>query len=400
MASRFSWLDASEHDRRRSLEVIDLFQQKETVDELGVGSVRDTIADFVAPGTSTIQRRARYFFFIPWIYQSLEGRHGANERMAARARSLEVALIEALAANEDKAGIIGIESRASLKRLPSEIYWQGLGRLGFRLFPGSQDQYHRVVERGGRGATRDETGDLALAGELAGNWHPRLPAAPARFPKEASFLLATAEAEFFRDQLRVHAPDSLLLFLVENRQEVSGDVYPWELPELPRMPAALQRWLRHGQVYSELMHGAALLYNLMLAQAMPAPDLETEYRHGILDWGANCRAARERHRRWDRKDFWTGVRLLNSRLPPAVQTFSEQWIDLVLSADDQRGLADDERARVLIRKREQELKGLRARLQSREHLQMWGGASSVLPLDYRWGITRMIVNDVVKGLRA
>jgi hypothetical protein len=70
--SSFAWLDTSERDKRRALDVIDLFQQKETVDELGLGSVRDTIADILAPGTSTIQTRARYFFFIAWIYRNLE----------------------------------------------------------------------------------------------------------------------------------------------------------------------------------------------------------------------------------------------------------------------------------------------------------------------------------------
>ncbi len=70
--SSFGWLDYSEHERRRTLDVVELFREKDTRDELGIGSVRDAFADLLFPGTSTIQTRARYFLFISWIYIKLE----------------------------------------------------------------------------------------------------------------------------------------------------------------------------------------------------------------------------------------------------------------------------------------------------------------------------------------
>src|SRR3712207_8105184 len=69
VASSFTWLDYSEHERRQMLDVIHLFDEKTTRDELGIGVVRDAFADMFFPGTSTIQTRARYFLFIPWIYR-------------------------------------------------------------------------------------------------------------------------------------------------------------------------------------------------------------------------------------------------------------------------------------------------------------------------------------------
>ncbi|MFN8414557.1 MAG: DUF6361 family protein [Anaerolineales bacterium] len=72
MASSFTWLDYSEHERHKMLDVIKMFSERETRDELGVGSVRDALADLLFPGTSTIQTRARYFFFVPWMYLDLE----------------------------------------------------------------------------------------------------------------------------------------------------------------------------------------------------------------------------------------------------------------------------------------------------------------------------------------
>ena len=70
--SMFVWLDYSEHERRKMLDVVDLFREHDTRDELGVGSVRDVFADMLFPGTSTIMTRARYFLLVPWTYLRLE----------------------------------------------------------------------------------------------------------------------------------------------------------------------------------------------------------------------------------------------------------------------------------------------------------------------------------------
>ena len=41
LMSMFVWLDYSEHERRKMLDVVDLFREHDTRDELGIGSVRD-----------------------------------------------------------------------------------------------------------------------------------------------------------------------------------------------------------------------------------------------------------------------------------------------------------------------------------------------------------------------
>jgi hypothetical protein len=58
MMSAFVWLDYSERERRKMLDVVDLFREHGTRDELGIGSVWDAFADLLYPGTSTIMTRA------------------------------------------------------------------------------------------------------------------------------------------------------------------------------------------------------------------------------------------------------------------------------------------------------------------------------------------------------
>ncbi len=398
MVAVFGWLDSSEHDRRRALDVIDLFRNKETVDELGLGSIRDTIADVLAPGTSTIQTRARYFFFVPWVYQALERQAKNAGQIGTKARQREVTLIEELRAAPDSQGTIGIDAGAGLRRLPSAVYWAGLGRLQFRLFLGSQDQYHRVIERGEPTVTRDDSGDLGVDVVLSGHWHPHLPEAPAGFPNGANFALSVAEAIFFREQLRLHAHDSLFSFLVEQGQPPGDLSFPWQHPDIVQMPASLRTWLVDGQTFSELMHGAQLLYNLLLAQARKSADLIETYRDRLAQWSVQTDQHRGRYSAWDRGAFWGRISVANPRLPPGARRFAEHWIRLVLEASAASTLIENQPARALLALREQQLKGPRARLQSPAHLALWGGASGTQQLTYRWDITERLVTDIVAGL--
>src|SRR3954451_7514996 len=92
----FTWLDYSDHERRQAMEVIDLFREDDTRDELGLGTIRDPLADLLFPGTSTIQTRARYFLFVPWVYKELERRGVGSREWDDRLRKLQGKLRDAL----------------------------------------------------------------------------------------------------------------------------------------------------------------------------------------------------------------------------------------------------------------------------------------------------------------
>jgi len=59
MASTLAWIAHDSTARERTLRILSLFQEKESRDELGLGSVRASFADQLFPGTSTIQTRLR-----------------------------------------------------------------------------------------------------------------------------------------------------------------------------------------------------------------------------------------------------------------------------------------------------------------------------------------------------
>ena len=403
MTSTFTWLDYSEHERRKMLDVIDLFRERDTRDELGIGSVRDAFADLLFPSTSTIQTRARYFFFVPWIYQELEERRTPSAKVAERARRQEIALIEALVKSGDVEGVIGRRARGKLQRLPSNVYWQGLGTLGIRLFPGSQDQYHRALDahyqRLGRSTrSRDEE---PADGYARPNWHAQLPAAPETFPDEADLALTKGEASYLQERILTHAPDTLFAFLVDQGQRGAGSEYPWMHTQFQGFPSHIREQLEHGRNFSEVIHGAALLYNLMLAEKAKADDLIAGYRDDLRDWSAFIEQRPSALAAWDVQRFWEIVISGNPRIPKLTRMFVDTWLRLVLSPQAVRTMADSAPARAAVHERECFLKRGLARLDNDRALELWlggGAAAGTARLDYRWGVAERMLRDIQAGL--
>ena len=117
MASKFGWIDFSEKERQQMLDIIDLFNKQDTRDELGVGTIRDAFSDHFFPGTSTIQTRARYFLFVPWIYRDVERRLAWNKWSAERF-SREIEICEKII----KISIINIPRYfGAMKGIPSKV---------------------------------------------------------------------------------------------------------------------------------------------------------------------------------------------------------------------------------------------------------------------------------------
>jgi hypothetical protein len=401
MPSTFTWLDYSEHERRKMLDVIELFGERTTRDELGLGGVRDAFADQLFPGTSTIQTRAKYFLFVPWTYLILERKQTPSSSVQAKARKLETELILALAESEDTEGIIGRRRKENLQRLPSSIYWQGLGAWGIRLFPGPQDEYHRSFDllhlrRHARHASRREFDGEAEPEPDLHNWHPGLPPIPADFPKGASPTLSPAEAEYLRERILSHCPRSLLAVLVRERIAVDEVGYAWELTA--PLPAHLREQLDHGQSFSEVMHGAQLLYNLMLAELVRWDEKVGEYQAALGNWWQEVQGRIGQLSRWDRQRFWQVVHLGNPRVSTRARRFVNDWVSLVLSAGDQAEVVEGAQARKLVELREAQLKGRLARLHSERAQETWPGAAGAGRLDLRWFSARRIVRDILAGL--
>jgi len=140
MPSVMAWLDQSAEQQRRVRELVKLFSETESRDELGIGQIRDVFSDRLFPGTSVIQTRARYFLFVPWMFIHHAKSRRTGPDVLRRVQESERRFIEVLKAAGEDRGVIGIRAGVGVKILPSAIYWGGLTRYGILTQPLAADE--------------------------------------------------------------------------------------------------------------------------------------------------------------------------------------------------------------------------------------------------------------------
>jgi len=398
LSSLFSWVDFAEEDRRKMSDVIALFREQETRDELGIGGIRDTFADLLFPATSTIQTRARYFLFIPWIYQDLERRRTVPGDVERLARRDEIRLIQALKKGGETDGIIGTLAEDRLARLPSSIYWAGLSRLRIRRFPGSQEQYHRAFAAYYPTAVRRTAFEEESLAE-AGSWSPSLPSAPSGFLDRANFRLTKSEAKYLAERIwEFGASPTVFGELLGSADAEADSAFVWETTFAAKLEPALKVQIAHAQNFSEIMHGAALLYNFMLASDANRTALQDEYHDALDGWAERMDDAKVRYASWDRQRFWKIVSESTHGVSPSTRTFVDHWIGLALETNNLPNLAKNRAAQLLIATREGQVKPNRKRLGNPRALERWNEASGAAQIDYRWYRVKTLATDIRQGL--
>lgn len=399
-AAQLTWLDLTAADREKVRRVLALFTEQGTVDELGLGSLRDTLSNALFPGTSVLHSRLRYVLFIPWIYQLLESIGGGMD-VAREGRRLEVALIDALADSNDTRGIIGINARESLAQLASTSYWAFLVRLGLFVPGHSQGWYHTHFDSLIRRRTEvPRADDPGVVWTREPTWHPRLPRAPKGFPHNASFKLTLGEADFLRGRIEERCAGTLLAWLAREGVEPNAPA-PWNDPYARKAPRSITEILDLAERFSLHVEGAPLLYNLLLAELRHSlhPDERGEqlidvYHQALADW-----ASREsKVPAFDPRLLWELCARQGTRLVLPQQRFLERWTARLNEIGPDR-VVDDRFLRDLIATRERQLKGdHRARVTNRGRLLDWSGSVGVGRMQFRWPQVRQMLVDLHEGL--
>ena len=399
MDATLTWLDLTASDRDKMRRVLDLFHEQGTIDEMGLGSLRDAFSDALFPGTSTIQTRLRYVLFIPWMYQQLEARRNTAGDIALRSRTEEIQLIAPLKRNEDSDGTIGGRAHDALARLPSSVYWTALVRWGIFRHQQSQGWYHSNFDRLAYlsdGAL--STDDPGVVQSHRPNWHPRLSAPPSSFPADASFALTRDEADFLQGRLEENCGGTLLAWLAREGSGAPEDGCFWDDRAASQAGQEIRNTIELARRFSLHVEGMPLLYNLLLAERLHfdhGGDVARvdRYRAELSEWAT--READEKQ--YDPAPLWAFAACRGARVPALQQRFIERWCKRITEILP-TGVIEDQSLRALIANREQQLKGKRARLVNTGRLLDWNGAVGVGRMDFRWHRVRQLLLDLQQGL--
>lgn len=398
MEPTITWLDLTARDRDRMRRVLDLFTEKGTTDEMGLGTLRDAFSNTLFPGTSSIQTRLRYVLFIPWLYQRLEKNGIDSDALAGKAKKAELDLIGPLGDNEDSEGVIGARARTTLIRLPSSVYWAALVRWGIFVPAQSQSWYHTHFSSLIQG--RNDCGradDPGVIWTRRPTWHPRLPKPPQGFPWETSFALTGTEADFLRGRLEEGCAGSLLAWMAREGSYSPAANF-WDDPDALRASEGIRTVIELARRFSLHLEGAPLLYNLLLAERRHAhqgsdDELIEEYHAELAEWAARESAETV----FNAETLWDfaareGVRVVEPQLR-FVEAWSRRIAEIGASA-----VTDDAFLRSHIEHRERTLKGNRARLSNLGRLLDWSGRVGIGRMHFRWFRVRQLLSDLHLGL--
>lgn len=396
--SSFGWLAFDAEERERTLEVVESLKVSGTVDEIGIGVIRDGIARALFPGASVLQSRARYFTVIPALVVQAVASARTAEDAATRLNRLEGDLILALlAADPDDWGIIGREAKRDLKRMPSLGYWASLRRYGLVTVDHSLDQLLRAAvgsSRAGALAPEEPDGEaerhtvFGLDHTAAQGW------LPVDWKKGVTFQLEAEEAAFLRERIMLNTGDSLYAWFLNHQVDPGDWRYVWDHPERESFPEKQASLVEHGRRFHHLMQGAALLYNLLVSELVLDEVLIERYTSRLAIWQQSIEDLSILED-WSIESLLTAVSIENPQLKRTTKSFVRQWTAGVAGSHE---VHSDAALRELISKREWETKRGRGRLVNPAARDEWEGGAGLVPLDYNWGIAQGIVGDILAAL--
>ena len=395
------WLDFDAAAAERVATLLRSLREPTTLDVLGLGSVRDAFSGMLHPGTSYIHTKLRYFMFLPWIFQRMERDQVAPGDFFRRLHHDEALLIDRLRHLGPGNGVIGYQAGRNLKRMPSSIYWGGLGDWGLRRLPLSLGEYAQRAAGAGKLAILDDDGKVTDPSSPM--WAPLPPAPEGFLEEEITFELRSEEAAAIVDNVQRKQPHSLLAWLCAQPSLAAQRNYPWDLPTVG-MPGELAEVVRHARCFSELTAGPQYVYNVLVARrarrelGWDTAKLEESQIGRLRRWVEMIESRRGELRSWvdDLPAFW--ALLERYRVRRSTRDFIA---GIVRSAiDDPEGFGDDPSVHEQIRLREIRLKGKRARLGYRAALENWNHGAAGGQLGYRWSIAKNYVSEIADSLAA
>lgn len=391
---KIGWIDFSSEDREKAMSVIDLMKEKGATDELGIGTIRDRLADLLFPGSSTIQTRAKYFFIVPWCMMEAEKNYKSRKGFIKKLKDLETSVIYKLIEVEDQEekGIIGRESKENLKRKPSSIYWNGIKSYGIMPLQLSLNQYIDTIEyRNGKGKMLKEEaglGDDKDHGFLEDNnirWC--IIKSNEGWLEELSINLSTEEAIYLRNTIIRSNPKSLYSIILNDYLDIihnEDNIY--DLSFKDKLPKETYEVFQLALDFGNIIHGAHLRFNIILHNKNLV--IETKYDEEWQQW---CKEMKNFH--WESFDEVKLFALTNAS--DGIKTFVETWINIAKNIDN----IDLNYADTLIENREYSLKGGRAKIKnySKVDIDDWVGIGKY-KLNYRWDNVKTILTDINEGV--
>jgi len=404
------WVHFSSDHRKKVQSVIDLLNKGGVVDELGIGIIRDSYANTMFPGISTIQTRAKYFTLTAHLLKNYVEKYKTDRKkipLEVYLKKVELECRIRMMGNsqseEDQAGVIGStfgkNRTKDVVRRASSIYWNGLRTFGFLDTKKSLSEYSRDL--GSQEATLGKL--LAETSTTKGDDIDaeyslpivKAPSLPGNYLETLSINLLPVEANYLRSQIESTRPGSLIGRILQSTEatnefiELSTHSFS-EFSELPFLKDLkdnfLQKVVVSANKFWEIFYGAHIRYNCLLQKQYGNSAKFDEFQSL---WNGWLKGLEKHIYNWDTEFLFEILDLNKRAIQPQSEKFVRGWINEISKKD-----IDVDKCDQLVRTQEKFNKKKRARLVhgNNEVIEVWIGLRT---LNYRLPEVHRIVSDIV-----
>lgn len=401
---QIGFINFNTEEKKRVAKMMQLLQESEAIEELGIGKVRDHFSNALFPGTSTLQHHAKYFAVLPSLYYHTAYKSRKFQTIAEvdkYLREAEVQITRQLTENSDGTirtnvtGITGINTyKAALndyqkfvKYDPAYIYGSGLAVYG--IIPNTNieqlilelnkkhfaDPHNKKTQK-----SEDETND---AGDLAGDKQViKTSGESYQFfdGKTMNLALSEKEASFLRDCIYDTCKGTLLSFLIEGKHDIPAKMDYYSLNELLQdVTPDVADIYRKSVLFSKLIHLIDWRFNYSyftsfdktaIAESCDKEynTLLTKYKEAIVDKDAY-------------QSLFDYILPIDELLTEFCKTCYQAILDNSLEQVDQ-----------LVKSRERTVKRDRSKIGNSAYKDQ--GRGKPWPNTFRWDTVKTIVNEI------
>lgn len=281
---KIGYIHNSAEAHKRAMQVIKLTAEPQALDELGIGRIRDAFADILFPGTSTLQKRVKYFSLMPQVYRRAveRGPYGNIGEIRKEVIRMEIEMTRRLYENspkDDRNGITGSSMKGEkfVKYDPAYIYHTGLLKYGILHDPHPYKAICRASKalngqphtfRSDDDDVNDDAGkltDIAPFCEYPDVKYDFLKDGPDKFTID----LTPEDKNFILEHMKAGSRGSLLNFLLDIVDK-PGFVVPQTFRDIAPfkkdMPEDMRLWYDKALRFSDFMYVIHLRYNCIFSE--------------------------------------------------------------------------------------------------------------------------------------
>ncbi|MDE5876965.1 MAG: hypothetical protein K2H47_05655 [Muribaculaceae bacterium] len=276
---QIGFVNFNTEEKKRVAKMMQLLQESEAIEELGIGRVRDHFSNTLFPGTSTLQHHAKYFVVMPSLYYhtAFKSRKFQNLAEVRRfIREAEVQITKQMAKwdngkiNTTETGITGINTLKDalndynkyVKYDPAYIYGSGLAKYGIipdtgieRLILELNKKHFENPHSNRTLKSEDPTEDADdLTGEkqlikTCGKTYDFFNG------KTMDLSLSEKEASFLKDRIHASCDGTMLAYLIDSKFEIPEGIKYFEIePILADLSPDMIDIYKKSVLFSKLMY--------------------------------------------------------------------------------------------------------------------------------------------------